>query len=231
MSEASPGGVIRVIFVDDDDIYMHETASLLNQLDYIEIVGKAGNGFEAMDLIEKVAHDVVLLDVTMPGMGGIETVKAALARNPGERIIMLTAFERPDTLRLALAAGAKGFLTKETEFREIGAAIQRVFQGGKALDSRPLSMVMDYFVSANPEAGDQELKAQIEALPGHLRQVVDLIGRAYSNKEIAAETGLSLNTVTTYVKNALAELGVRRGELTMEMIRLGLSDPPGDVTG
>lgn len=224
MNEGNPDGVIRVIFVDDDDLYMHETTGLLNRLDYIKIVGTAGNGFEAMDLIENVAHDVVLLDVTMPDMGGIETVKAALARNPGERIIMLTAFERPDTLRLALAAGAKGFLTKETEFREVGTAIRQVFQGGNALDSKPLSMVMDYFVSANPEAGDRELKAQIEALPGHLRQVVNLIGRAYSNKEIAAETGLSLNTVTTYVKKALNELGVRRGELTMKMIRLSLSE-------
>lgn len=74
------------------------------------------------------------------------------------------------------------------------------------------------------EVGSQELKARIEALPGHLRQIVDLVGRAYSNKEIAAVTGLSLNTVATYVKHVLSELGVRRGELTIQMTRLRLRD-------
>lgn len=122
--------VIRVIFADDDDLYMHEMSILLNSLDYITIVGKAGNGLEVMNLIENTNHDVVLLDVAMPGMSGIETVTSALTHNPDERIIMLTAFERPDMLRAALTAGAKGFLTKETEFREIGEAIKRVYRGG-----------------------------------------------------------------------------------------------------
>lgn len=218
--------VIRVIFADDDELYMHEMSILLNSLDYITIVGKAGNGLEVMNLIENTNHDVVLLDVAMPGMSGIETVTSALTRNPDERIIMLTAFERPDMLRAALTAGAKGFLTKETEFREIGEAIKRVSRGGNALDNKPLSMVMDYFVSTNPQPANLQLQSQIDALPQHLRQVVQLIGKAYSNKEIAAETGLSINTVSTYVKCALAKLGMRRGELTMQIIRLGLNQTP-----
>ena len=83
-----------------------------------------------------------------------------------------------------------------------------------------------YFVSTNPQPANLQLQSQIDALPQHLRQVVQLIGKAYSNKEIAAETGLSINTVSTYVKCALAKLGMRRGELTMQIIRLGLDQTP-----
>ncbi|EEJ54037.1 Transcriptional regulatory protein devR (dosR) [Mobiluncus mulieris] len=216
--------VIRVIFADDDAVYLRGMTDLLNRLKNIEIVGQASDGDEAMRLIETIDHDVVLLDVTMPSMGGIEVTKSALELNPDEKILMLTAFERPDMLRQSLAAGARGFLTKETDFREIGAAIQRVFRGGKILDEKPLSLVMDYFVSANPENGDQELKAKIEALPEHLRIIVNLIGEARSNKEIAKATGLSLHTVTTYIKRILKKLNIRRGQLTLEMIRLGMNN-------
>lgn len=217
---------IRVIFADDDDLYLHEMSLLLNSLGYIEIVGKASSSLEVMTLIENTDHDVVLLDAAMPEISGIETVLSALRYNSDERIIMLTAFEYPEMLRAALAAGAKGFLTKETEFREIGEAIKRVYRGENALDSKPLAMVMDYYASTNPQPPNLELQAEINALPRHLRQVVNLIGKAYSNKEIAAETGLSINTVSTYVKCALAELGMRRGELIMQMIRLSLREPP-----
>lgn len=153
-----------------------------------------------------------------------ETIEFAFSPNPEERIIYRTAFEYPDILRAALASGARGFITEDTPIREIEAVIKRVYQGGIALDKRYLSMVLGYFMSTSLGVGSQELKARIEALPGHLRQIVDLVGRAYSNKETAAVTGLSLNTVATCVKHALSELGVRRGELTIQMARLRLRD-------
>lgn len=166
----------------------------------------------------------MLLDATMPSMGGTETTGSVLGFNPDEKVLMLTAFEGPDALEQSLAAGVRSFLTKETDSRKIGAAIQRVSRGGEILDEKPLSLVIDYFVSANPENGGQGLKAKVGAPPGHLRIIVNLTGEACSNKEIARDTGPSLHTVTAYIGRILKKPNMRRSRLTLKMIRLGMNN-------
>lgn len=99
-------------------------SDLLKQLDYIVVVGESESSFETVNLIENVEHDVVMLDVATPCMGGIETIESVLIRNSEERIIYRTAFEYPDILRAALASGARGFITEDTPIREIDAVIK-----------------------------------------------------------------------------------------------------------
>lgn len=215
---------VRVILSDDDAVYLNAMADLLGRLGTIEVVGTATRGLEVIEMVQQVEHDVLLLDVQMHDLDGIDTLKEVLEVNPDEKIVMLTAFEQPTSLRDSLSAGAKGFLTKETDFREVAGAIQKVHEGRSALDDNFLSVVMDSFVTKNEDSGDKQLAAEIAALPPHLRQIVNYIGMAYSNKEIEAASGLKPHTVNSYIKEALTLLGYRRGELLMEMVKLDLAD-------
>lgn len=220
---------LRVIFADNDEDYLTQMSELLRSNPKIDLVGVAHGGEEFLTLANKVTWDVALLDVAMPDLDGIAALKQVLRSKPEATVLMLTAFERPETLREALSAGAKGFLTKETRSDEVVSAIIRAYNGTTVMDSKPMSILTDFYVQANPAVADQEFAEKLNNLPDHLRKIADLLALAYTNREIAKATKLSEASVGTYVRNLIAELGCRRGEIAIKMMQLGLTPEQPDT--
>ncbi|QPK81807.1 response regulator transcription factor [Schaalia sp. ZJ405] len=214
---ASAQDVLRLIFADDSPIYREQESALLRQFSSIDLVGVAASGMELLHLAKSMTWDVALLDIAMPEIDGIETLKRLLEIQPDATVVMLTAFERPHTLREALAAGAKGFLTKETSTAEIVTALHRAYHGKAVFDERPIQILQDYYVLGSSPQVDHEFAERLERLPQHLRKVVDYLADSYTNREIARATGLSEHTVGSYVRDAITLLEARRGEIAVKM--------------
>ena len=214
--------VLRILFADDSQIYLEQESELLRNYPSVELVGAAGTGRELLDLAKTVEWDVALLDIAMPDLDGIETLKRLLALRPNATIVMLTAFEQPHTLREALAAGAKGFLTKETPTAEIVSALHRAYIGKTVLDDRPTDILCDFYLHGNKVHGDPEFAFRLEKLPDRLRNIAEYLAKSYTNREISRATGLTEQTVSSYVRDTIAFLGARRGEIAVKMRELGL---------
>lgn len=212
--------VLRVILADDDALYLEQLAELLGRQPSLEVVAAVASGDALLDAANRLSWDVALLDIAMPGRDGIDTLRQLLQFRPEATVLMLTAFERPETLRLALSAGAKGFLTKETPNAEITAAIHRAYRGKTVMDDKPMEILRDYYLQGDPEPVDQEFVERLERLPQHLRTVVDYLALSYTNREIARATRLSESTVGSYVRDAINAMGARRGEIAIKMAQL-----------
>ncbi|WP_353066767.1 response regulator transcription factor [Arcanobacterium hippocoleae] len=216
--------VLRVIFADDSQIYREQQSQLLQHFSSIKLVGVAESGSEILDIAKSEKWDVALLDISMPKLDGIETLKRLLKIRPDATILMLTAFERPQTLREALAAGAKGFLTKETSTEELVSALHRAYHGKTVFDQRPTDILRDYYVHGNPTHTDADFVMRLEKLPARLYRIAEYLAKSYTNREISRATGLSENTVGSYVRDTISLLGARRGEIAVKMRELNLGD-------
>lgn len=213
---------LRVLFADDSILYREEEGKLLSRFPDVELVAIAASGAEALRLAQTVEWDVALLDIAMPDLDGIEVLKVLIEQRPTATVVMLTAFERPQTLREALAAGAKGFLTKETPADEIVAGLRRAYCGKTVLDDRPTDLLRDFYVHGAEDPADDEFVARLEQLPERLHKIAKYLAKSYTNREIARATGLSEQTVGSYVRDTITRLGARRGEIAVKMSRLGL---------
>lgn len=214
--------VLRVIFADDDPLYMEQESILLRRQPSLDLVGTANCGTALLELASRVEWDVALLDIGMPDLDGIATLQRLLEQRPEAVALMLTAFERPETLRQALETGAKGFLTKDTPSEEIAELIHRAYKGKTVLDDRPLDMLRDFYLQGEPEPVDPEFARRLEDLPQRLRKVADCLAQSMTNREISRATGLAENTVGSYVRDVITELGARRGEIAVKMGQLEL---------
>ncbi len=215
---------LRVIFADDSRIYREQQSNLLQKFSSIQLVGTAESGNELLHIAQSVEWDVALLDITMPQLDGIETLKRLLKIRPNAVILMLTAFERPHTLREALAAGAKGFLTKETSTEELVYALHNAYYGKTVLDQRPIDILRDYYIRSQQTLADKEFAARLETLPERLQKIAHYLAKSYTNREIARATGLSEHTVGSYVRDTINLLGARRGEIAIKIRELNLPD-------
>ncbi|MCI6585111.1 MAG: response regulator transcription factor [Mobiluncus sp.] len=214
--------VLRVIFADDDPLYLEQESILLRRQSSLDLAGTANSGTALLELAARIEWDVALLDIGMPVLDGIATLQRLLEQRPEAVVLMLTAFERPETLRQALGAGAKGFLTKDTPSGEIAELIHRAYQGKTVLDDRPLDMLRDYYLRGEPEPVDPEFARRLAELPPRLRKVADCLAQSMTNREISRATGLAENTVGSYVRDVITELGARRGEIAVKMGQLEL---------
>ncbi|MET7074764.1 response regulator transcription factor [Trueperella pyogenes] len=224
-NSGDPGtDILRVIFADDSQIYRQQQSELLRQFSSVKLVGVAESGIELLDIAKSVAWDAALLDIAMPELDGIETLRRLMEIRPNATILMLTAFERPQTLREALAAGAKGFLTKETSTEELVSALHRAYHGKTVFDQRPTEMLRDYYVRGDGSHTDEDFVARLEGLPERLYKIAQLLAQSYTNREISRATGLSEHTVGSYVRDTIRLLGARRGEIAVKMRELNLRD-------
>jgi DNA-binding NarL/FixJ family response regulator len=173
----------------------------------IEVVGEAADGGAAVDVVEATEPDVVLMDVRMPDVDGIEGARRVLARCPGVKVVVLTTFDEDEYVEAALRAGVSGFLLKVAPPERLIDAVRTVAAGGGLLDPGVTRRVIESF-AATPPLRTRRAET-LDALTERERDVLRLIGRGLSNSEIAAELYLGETTVKTHVSNVLAKLGLR----------------------
>ena len=183
--------MIRVIIAEDQGMVLGALAALLDIESDIEVVGTAADGGEALRLARTLLPDVVLTDIEMPVMTGLELAAAVRDSVPGARVVILTTFARPGYLRRALDAGASGYVLKDAPSRHLADAIRRVHAGSRAIDPE---LAADAWTEADP-------------LTERERRVLRLAGDGRSGAEMAAELGLSEGTVRNYLSDAISKVG------------------------
>jgi DNA-binding NarL/FixJ family response regulator len=201
------GRRIRVLVVDDDDLMRAGLRMVLSSDDTLELVGEAADGREAIARARESAPDVVLMDVRMPGMDGIEATGALLAAAPQARVVILTTFEDDEYVFGALAAGASGFLLKRTRPEELIAGIHTVAEGDALLSPAVTRTVIDRMGRQLPP--DDTAATRLDELTPREREVLELVARGLSNREIAAELVVEESTVKTHVRRVLMKLRLR----------------------
>ena len=201
---------VRILIVDDHAMVRAGFAALLGAQPDFEVVGQAENGEIGLRLARELAPDVVLMDVRMPELDGIEATRRLLAdpQGPGEfpRVIMLTTFDVDDYVFDAIRAGASGFLLKDAPPADLIAAVEVVARGDALLAPSVTRRMIEHFVRASPARGQ---RAVLPHLTDRETEVLILVARGLSNAEIAAELVIAGQTVKSHVSRVLNKLGAR----------------------
>ncbi len=201
---------IRLILVDDDPLVRAGLGMILNGATDIEIVGEAADGIDAVALADDVTADIVLMDIRMPRMDGLEATRQLLRRPNPPKVIVLTTFDADEYVVRALADGAAGFLLKDTRPADIVDGVRRVARGEPILSPTVTAQLIRQFTNgASDRAADgrsAEAMALIDRLTEREREVAVAVGKGKSNTEIAAELYVSLATVKAYVSRVLDKL-------------------------
>jgi DNA-binding NarL/FixJ family response regulator len=209
--------VIRVVVVDDHALFRAGLISLLSDMPGIKIVGEAGNGIEALDVVDRTSPDVVLLDVNMPGMDGVETVRK-LCKSKGPRIIMLTISKHHDDLIGAIQAGAAGYMLKNAEPDELYQAVKLVVSGKSILSPEVTGQV---FQMINVLGDRDSLSDSI--LTKREMDVLECLAEGMTTAETAEALVISDNTVKTHVRHLLEKFGAsNRAEAVSKALQMGL---------
>jgi DNA-binding NarL/FixJ family response regulator len=196
--------LVRVMLVDDHPVYRDGLAALLGSLDGVEVVGTAGDGLEAVQRAAELQPDVVVMDVQMPQLDGIEATRRITADSPHIGVVVLTMAEEDQTLFAAMRAGARGYLLKGANQAEILRAITAVAQGEAIFGPAVAQRVAEFFAGA-PVSAERSVFPQ---LTGREREVLTLVAAGRSNSQIAADLFLSPKTVRNNVSNIFAKLHV-----------------------
>ena len=212
--------IIRTMVVDDHTLFRKGLRALLEQMEGLEVVGEASAGAEAVTLAEKLVPDVVLMDIRMPGMSGIEVTKQILQENPHIGIILVTMFDDSESVLSGMRAGARGYVLKGAEPDELRHAIEAAYRGEVLLSPAiAAKLVRRFEVLPDP----QEARVLYEELTPRELEVLRLAAEGLSNKEIAATLILSEKTVKNRITNIFAKLRVNdRTQAVLHALRTGL---------
>ena len=195
---------VRVIMVDDHPLFREGMRGRLDRVGDITVVGEAASGEEAVELARKLEPHVVLMDIKMPGLNGIEATREILRANPRVGVLMLTMFEDDDSVFAAMRAGAKGYLLKDSGGEEVVYAIRAVTSGEAVFGAGVAERIIGFFSiprSAAPQRAFPELTEREE-------EILSLVAQGKSNQEIARQLFVSLKTVRNHVSNILVKLQV-----------------------
>ncbi|MFG3497012.1 response regulator [Streptomyces sp. NPDC047928] len=224
---------IRLLIVDDDPLVRAGLTLMLGGADGIEIVGEAADGAEVPALAGRLAPDIVLMDIRMPGVDGLTATERLRARPDAPEVVVLTTFHADEQVLRALRAGAAGFLLKDTPPAEIVASVRKVAAGEPVLSPAVTRRLMDQ-VAAGHDRREHTRRAAAAARLGELgereREVAVAVGRGGSNADIATSLYMSVPTVKTHVSRILAKLGLNnRVQIALLVHDAGLLDPGGDI--
>jgi DNA-binding NarL/FixJ family response regulator len=216
--------VTRVLIADDDDLMRAGLVELLAGDPTIEIAGEAATGRQAVERARRLEPDVVLMDVRMPDLDGIEATRELTNAAQDSRILILTTFEQDDYIFSALRAGASGFLLKRTRPEDLIAAVHAIAAGESLLSPSVTRRVIDRMAQQpTPDLADQ---GKLGELTPRERDVLELIARGLSNREIAVQLVVEESTVRTHVKRILMKLGLRdRVQAVIFAYESGLNRP------
>ena len=214
---------IRVLIADDQELVRAGFAMIIDSRDDLEVVGEAGDGVRAVALARTARPDVVLMDVRMPRMDGIEATRQLARAGSPARVIMLTTFDLDEPVFAALRAGASGFLLKDTRPDDLAEAVRVVARGDALLAPTVTRRLLDRFAGELPGG---QTPPSLAALSEREVEVLRLVARALSNDEIAAELVLSRATVKTHLSAILFKLGLRdRVQAAVLAYEVGLVRP------
>jgi two-component system, NarL family, response regulator LiaR len=191
---------IRVLIVDDHAVIREGLRAFLELQDRMEVIGEAGDGREAIEEAERLRPDVILMDLVMPRLDGVEAMRELHEQVPAARVIVLTSFLDDERLVPALRAGAAGYLLKNVEPQELARAIRLADAGEAMIDPAVAARLVDALVEVRGDEGPKLTRRE--------QEVLELIGRGLANKRIALELGIAEKTVKTHVSHVLAKLGV-----------------------
>ncbi len=225
MTGADDTDVIRVLIADDQALFRRGLYVVLGTEEHIEVVAEAEDGEAAIAKAEELAPDVVLMDVRMPRINGIEAARQIRDILPSTRILMLTVSDEEDDLYEAIKAGANGYLLKEISVEEVAGAIHAVVQGQSLISPSMASKLLNEFNSLARQAAEkEELPAPV--LTARELEVLKLVARGMSNRDVADQLYISENTVKNHVRNILEKLHLHsRMEAVMYAVRKRLLDP------
>lgn len=208
--EAPDGETVRVLLADDHRLFREGVASLLERADDLQLVGEAATGEEAVYFAEELAADVVLMDLKMPGMGGIEATRALVARGPHVGVIVVTMFEEDESVFAALKAGARGYVLKDSGRGELLRAVRAVARGEALLGAPIARRVLEQFSTprSTPDPPSQRHAPPFDELTRRELEVLGLIAQGLRNREISARLHISDKTVGNHVSNVFRKLQV-----------------------
>lgn len=217
--------MIKVLIADDQELIRESLKIILDVNADIKVVGVAESGRKVLDLLKKTSPDIILMDIRMPELDGVQCTKAVKEKFPDVKIIILTTFDDDEYVFYALKYGASGYLLKGCSVQELTSAIHTVMNGGSILNQSVLTKVVKLFnqmaqTNITPELDGRNL----EALNRTERNVASLVGRGLSNKEIAEALFLSDGTIRNALSSALSKLNLRdRTQLAIWAVQTGLS--------
>ncbi|MDH6678654.1 DNA-binding NarL/FixJ family response regulator [Rhodococcus sp. LBL1] len=203
---------IRILLVDDQPLIRTGFRMILEETDDIDIVGEAQNGSEAVRMTTELDPDVILMDVRMPGLAGIDATRQIVARNSAARVLILTTFDLDEYAFSALRAGASGFVLKDIPVDELARAIRSVAGGDAVVSPRVTRLLLDIHATRLPdvrEAATAPLPGALGRLTARENEVLLEVARGLSNTEIAEKLVVSEVTVKTHVGSILAKLNLR----------------------
>jgi two-component system response regulator DegU len=208
---------IKVMIVDDHNLVREGLKAVFSQGDEIEVVGEAGSGEQAIEMVDQVKPDVILMDISMPGMNGIQATKAIRDKHPDSKIVILTMLDQEGYVYEAIKAGATGYMLKSTSSDELVNAIQTVNEGKALLHPDATAQLLKEFVSL------AQNKAKDYGLSNREMEVLQLLSEGKTNKEIAKALWISEQTVKTHVAHIFDKLGTSdRTETVAQALRTGL---------
>ena len=218
-----PSSKLRIVIADDHEIVRQGVKNLVENETDMEIVGEATIGRDAVDLVEKLQPDVAVLDISMPGLNGIDATRQILKVCPKVRILMFTMHDAEQLVHEVFRAGAHGYLLKSDAGRHLVAAIRTVAGGSPYFSSRLSGVIMEGFMNRetphSPDDGRQKPSARE-------REIIQLLAEGKSNKEVATTLGISVKTAETHRATVMRKLGLHSiSELVRYAIRNHIIEP------
>lgn len=218
---------VRLMLVDDQELVRAGFAMVLDSCDDLSVVAQAGDGEAALAELDRTEIDVVLMDVRMPRLDGIEATRRAVAAHPGLKVMVLTTFDLDESVTAAIGAGASGFLLKDVRPQELIEAVRTVYRGDSVVDPvstrRLLRATAPLLSAPEPAAAQPDAQAALAGLTPREHEVLGLVGQGMSNAEIQAELVVSEATVKTHIGHLLAKTQSRdRVQLVALAFRAGL---------
>jgi two-component system, NarL family, response regulator NreC len=206
---------IKILIAEDQGLIRHALASLLRRVDGFEVIGLAGNGVEVLKQLETARPDIILMDIKMPQMNGIEATKKINEKMPWIKIIGLSMYDHPTFIKEMLRNGAKGFLSKDCAFDELRDAIQKVFTGETYLCKNAKKVVIDEF---SKNSADPQL-AGLQSLTPREIEIIQLLAEGNITREIANKLFISEKTVDRHKTNILNKLNLKN---TAQLVKVAV---------
>ncbi|WP_326771172.1 response regulator transcription factor (plasmid) [Streptomyces sp. NBC_01591] len=218
---------VRVVLADDQPLVRSGLRVIMADHPDLEVVGEAATGAEAVQLVRDAGPDVVVMDIRMPGMDGIEATRLITAGPATTRVLVLTTFDEDDHVYGALRAGASGFVVKDMALDDILAAIRVVAAGDALIAPGVTRRLIADFIGRRPAAAPKRSPRPVEGITEREREVLTLVGRGRSNTEIAEDLFITVATAKSHVSRLLTKLGARdRVQLVITAYEMGLVTLP-----